>query len=181
MRLDSRDSHCRCSSMDDTLLVFLTRCWCFCTGWWYIGQLFVVSSQASWWVLFDVGSKQMSNIPSLSAPCWSRRWLLCPDYKTEGCVLRNPACYWPSWRSCQCASSKKELSEGQPLDILLSLQSWGCVLSACMGVWWEIWLDTLRTLHFWGWNAMPHLASHSAKASRSCCRAAQSLWSLTGL
>ena len=133
-----------CAWIQDTPTVgaqaWMTRCLCFCTGLWYIGQLFVVSSQVSWWVLFDVGSKQMSNIPSLSAPCWSRRWLLCPRYKTEGCVSRNPACCWPSWRSCQWVSSKIELSEGQPLDISLSLQSRGCVLSACMGIWWEIFL-----------------------------------------
>ena len=42
-------------------------------------------------------------------------------------------------------------------------------------------LDTLTTLHFGGWNSMPHLDSHSAKASRSCCRTEQSLWSYIGL
>ena len=104
------------------------RCTCSGIGLLCTEQLFFESSLVSVSDPSGVGFKQTSSIPSLSGPCWSRRWRLCSYYTTWGCVSRTWVSCWPSWRLYLCVSSKIDLSGGQHTGISLYFQYSGCVL-----------------------------------------------------
>ena len=102
------------------------------------------------------------------------RWLWYPHYKTSDSSTRAPAALCP----CQCEFSRIMKTASQHPGILCYLGAPGCGLSVNSGIWQGCVILSCSELHFWGWNAIPHLVSHSANLLTPSCSASQSDWSL---
>ena len=113
----------------DAVSVFETVCT------WYILQLFFGSSQASVIVPYDVESRLTSNTPVSIWPYRNILWLLCPHYNIWGFIGENLARCWLFLISCQCVTSRIQLTAGLHWDTLVHLESPGCVLSVCRRLW----------------------------------------------